>query len=110
MPDSKLSQERTRVGVLGGGAWGTALAIHCARMGHDTQLWAMEPEVVQDVNGPKHENTLFLKVTALMHGLCKDQLEHIDLDWLQYDPCWSDVSADLTQIHTQSLPCLLKTP
>ena len=64
MPDSKLSQERTRVGVIGGGAWGTALAIHCARMGHDTQLWAMEPEVVRDINGPKHENILFLKVIA----------------------------------------------
>ena len=63
MPDSKLSQERTRVGVIGGGAWGTALAIHCARMGHDTHLWAMEPEVVRDVN-EKHENTTFLKVNA----------------------------------------------
>ena len=32
---SGLSSERTRVSVLGGGAWGTALALHAARMGHE---------------------------------------------------------------------------
>lgn len=30
-----LSSERTKIGVLGGGAWGTSLALHAARMGHD---------------------------------------------------------------------------
>ena len=51
----------------GGGAWGTALAIHCARMGHRTLLWAREPEVVASVNGPARENTTFLKVGGEMH-------------------------------------------
>jgi len=56
-------QERVRVGVIGGGAWGTALARHCAHMGHDTQLWAREPEVVAGVNDPAvKENTTYLKV------------------------------------------------
>jgi glycerol-3-phosphate dehydrogenase len=41
---SGLSNERTSVGVVGGGAWGTALAVHCARMGHQVLLWALEPE------------------------------------------------------------------
>lgn len=41
---SGLSTERTNVGVVGGGAWGTALAVHCARMGHQVLLWALEPE------------------------------------------------------------------
>jgi len=55
-------QERVRVGVIGGGAWGTALARHCAHMGHDTQLWAREPEVVEGVNDPAvKENTTYLK-------------------------------------------------
>jgi len=50
------------VGVIGGGAWGTALARHCAHMGHDTQLWAREPEVVEGVNDPAvKENTTYLK-------------------------------------------------
>jgi len=46
-------------GVIGGGAWGTALAQVCARAGLATTLWAREPEVVEDVNAV-HENRLFL--------------------------------------------------
>jgi hypothetical protein len=45
MSRSGLSDERTQIGVIGGGAWGTALGIHCARMGHNVLLWAREPEV-----------------------------------------------------------------
>ncbi len=58
----KLSQEGTTVGVLGGGAWGTALAFHCVRKGHNTMLWARESEVVEGINGPEQENSMFLKV------------------------------------------------
>ncbi len=61
----KLSQEGTTVGVLGGGAWGTALAFHCVRKGHDTMLWAREKEVVEGINGPDQENSIFLKVYFL---------------------------------------------
>jgi glycerol-3-phosphate dehydrogenase (NAD(P)+) len=34
-----------RIGVIGGGAWGTALAQVAASGGSDTLLWAREPEV-----------------------------------------------------------------
>jgi glycerol-3-phosphate dehydrogenase (NAD(P)+) len=47
-----------RVGVIGGGAWGTALA-QVAAAGGETLLWAREPEVVESVNAG-HENRLFL--------------------------------------------------
>jgi glycerol-3-phosphate dehydrogenase (NAD(P)+) len=47
-----------KVGVLGGGAWGTALA-QVAAEGGETLLWAREPEVVESVNSG-HENRLFL--------------------------------------------------
>jgi glycerol-3-phosphate dehydrogenase (NAD(P)+) len=53
-----------RVGVVGGGAWGTALAIHSTRMKHETRLWANEPDVVADVN-ERHENRLYLPGIAL---------------------------------------------
>ena len=46
-------------GVIGGGAWGTALAQVCARAGLSVTLWAREAEVVADVNAV-HENRLFL--------------------------------------------------
>jgi glycerol-3-phosphate dehydrogenase (NAD(P)+) len=52
-----------RIGIIGGGAWGTALA-QVAAEGGDTLLWAREAEVVEAVNG-RHENELFLPGIAL---------------------------------------------
>jgi len=47
-----------RIGILGGGAWGTALATVVAGR-HETLLWAREPEVVAAVN-ERHVNPLYL--------------------------------------------------
>ena len=49
-----------RVAVIGGGAWGTALAQVAAAGGREVLLWALEDEVVSAVN-KIHENPLFLK-------------------------------------------------
>jgi glycerol-3-phosphate dehydrogenase (NAD(P)+) len=49
----------TRVAVIGGGAWGTALADLLARKGEHVTLWARESEVVESVN-LRHENNMFL--------------------------------------------------
>ena len=49
-----------RLAVIGGGAWGTALAQVASAGGRDTLLWALEDEVVTTVNRI-HENALFLK-------------------------------------------------
>jgi glycerol-3-phosphate dehydrogenase (NAD(P)+) len=38
-----------RVGVLGAGSWGTALAIEFARSGHDVLLWGRDPEVAASI-------------------------------------------------------------
>ena len=53
-----------KLGVLGGGAWGTALAQVAAADGRDTLLWAREPEVVDSINR-EHENAMFLPGVAL---------------------------------------------
>lgn len=53
-----------KLGVIGGGAWGTALAQLAAADGTDTLLWAREPEVVAGINA-RHENALFLPGVAL---------------------------------------------
>ncbi|HSQ62618.1 MAG TPA: glycerol-3-phosphate dehydrogenase, partial [Polyangiaceae bacterium] len=47
------------VAVVGAGAWGTALAIHAARMQHTVRLWTREPEVAASVERSR-ENTPFL--------------------------------------------------
>lgn len=48
-----------RIGVIGAGAWGTALAMAAARAGAEVVLQAREAEVVESVN-TRHENSLFL--------------------------------------------------
>ena len=53
-----------RCSVVGGGAWGTALADLLARAGHHTTIWAREPDVVVAIN-EQHENTRFLRGAAL---------------------------------------------
>jgi glycerol-3-phosphate dehydrogenase (NAD(P)+) len=52
------------VGVVGAGAWGTALAQVCASAGQKVTLWALEPEVVQAITATG-ENSLFLPGTKL---------------------------------------------
>jgi glycerol-3-phosphate dehydrogenase (NAD(P)+) len=58
----------TRIAVVGGGAWGTALADLLARKGDDVTLWAREPEVVESINHG-HVNTMFLPGAALAPAL-----------------------------------------
>lgn len=48
-----------RIGVIGGGAWGTALAQVAAAKGEPVLLWAREHAVVTAIN-LAHENTVFL--------------------------------------------------
>jgi len=53
-----------RIGIIGGGAWGTALAVTARRAGRDVTLWAREGEVVAAIN-ERHENPLFLPGIAI---------------------------------------------
>ena len=65
-----------KIAVLGGGAWGTALADLLAggaggaggARGYEVVLWAREPEVVDGVNRD-HANPLFLPDAPLAPGL-----------------------------------------
>lgn len=56
------------IAVIGGGAWGTALAAHAARLDHRVTLWAREPDVVTDVN-VRNENRPFLEGVPLPKSL-----------------------------------------
>ena len=53
-----------KIGVVGAGAWGTALAQAAATAGRDVTIWAREAEVVESINAA-HENTAFLKDVTL---------------------------------------------
>lgn len=58
-----MSQQDT-IGVIGAGAWGTALAQMLASDGRDVTLWAYEPEVVEAIN-TDHRNPLYLPSATL---------------------------------------------
>ena len=49
-----------RIGVIGAGAWGTALAMTAQRAGNEVIIQAHEPHVAKAIND-KHENSVFLK-------------------------------------------------
>lgn len=53
-----------KIGVVGGGAWGTALAQVAARGGESVLLWAREAEVVASINEAR-ENRRFLSGITL---------------------------------------------
>ena len=55
-------------GVVGAGAWGTALAIALNRAGRDVSLWAFEPELAA-VLDKKRENTTYLPGVKLPDGI-----------------------------------------
>ena len=48
-----------KIGVVGAGAWGTALAQTLAKAGRDVCLWSFEPELVSMI-GTAHENRTYL--------------------------------------------------
>lgn len=57
-----------KIGVIGGGAWGTALAQVLAKNGRDVIMWALEQEVVDSVNS-NHENDIYLPAVPLHENL-----------------------------------------
>jgi glycerol-3-phosphate dehydrogenase (NAD(P)+) len=57
-----------RCGVVGAGAWGTALADLLATGGHEVRLWAREPEVVRSIR-ERRENATFLPGFTLASSL-----------------------------------------
>lgn len=77
-----------KLGVIGGGAWGTALAQVAAADGRETLLWALEPEVVAAVND-HHENRVYLRGIPLSPAIraTADLTELDDCDaWLVVTP------------------------
>ena len=53
-----------KLAIVGGGAWGTALAQVAATGGRETLLWAIEDDVVAAINRI-HQNPVYLKGIAL---------------------------------------------
>ena len=88
----------TSVGVIGGGAWGTALAQSCARGGLTVRLQARETEVVESINA-RHENEAFLPGVKLDSGVIAvaDLADLAGLDFILAVPPAQHMRAVLTE-------------
>lgn len=60
--------ERQKIAVLGGGAWGTALAVTMLRASHECLIWARDAETVAAIN-ERRENPRYLPGVTLDEGL-----------------------------------------
>jgi glycerol-3-phosphate dehydrogenase (NAD(P)+) len=49
----------SQISLIGGGSWGSALAIVLARNGHEVRLWTYEPELAAEINQHRR-NSLYL--------------------------------------------------
>ncbi|MEM6812032.1 MAG: NAD(P)H-dependent glycerol-3-phosphate dehydrogenase [Pseudomonadota bacterium] len=71
-----------KIGIIGAGAWGTALAQNLSNSGLDVMLWAREEDVANSIN-TEHKNNLFLKDLPLNESIKashnKDDLSGCDL-------------------------------
>jgi glycerol-3-phosphate dehydrogenase (NAD(P)+) len=59
----------SKVGVIGAGAWGTAIARAIGQNGHDVMVWAFEQDVVDGINND-HVNPRYLAGVTLPASLC----------------------------------------
>ncbi|MEP2734679.1 MAG: NAD(P)H-dependent glycerol-3-phosphate dehydrogenase [Erythrobacter sp.] len=71
----------TTIGVLGAGAWGTALAQMLASDGSDVLIWALESELVDEINA-SHTNSLYLPSAKLLPNIkaTKDIADFTEID------------------------------
>jgi glycerol-3-phosphate dehydrogenase (NAD(P)+) len=92
------------VAVVGAGAWGTALALHAARLGHKVTLWARRSEIAEQIN-VRRENPDFLPGTRLdgaIRAVC-DPREAVDGAALII---WAVPSHGMRQVAREILPHL----
>jgi glycerol-3-phosphate dehydrogenase (NAD(P)+) len=90
-----------KLGIIGGGAWGTALAQVAAQGGRETLLWALEDDVAAAINRI-HENPVYLKGVKLNPAIraTRNLSELEDCDgWLVVTP------AQHTRAVLNLMPC-----
>ena len=69
-----------KVSILGAGSWGTALAIHLARTGHEVCLWGRDPEVSASIEAtrrhPRRFSDLEIPPTVRATSSLADAIAH----------------------------------
>ena len=60
-----------RVAVLGAGSWGTGLAVHLGRIGHEVRLWARDGALAAEI-AERRANAIYLPDTLLPASVTRD--------------------------------------
>jgi glycerol-3-phosphate dehydrogenase (NAD(P)+) len=68
---------RRTVAVLGAGSWGTALAVHLARIGHEVRLWARDSQLASDISAKRRNPTYLPDVVLPENVIVAASLERI---------------------------------
>lgn len=103
-----MNERGMSFGVIGGGAWGTALAQMLASDGSHVSLWARDPEVVEAIN-TDHENSVYLKGLPLSPSIVAtgDARDLGDVNALLVVPPAQHMRAVLTQFDVGNRPLIL---
>src|SRR5688572_29613442 len=67
-PAAQNGRGMAKIGIIGAGAFGTALSAVMRRAGHDVTIWAREREVAAAIN-ERIMNAIFLPGIALPPGI-----------------------------------------
>ena len=59
--NNEINIEEYKIGVVGAGSWGTAIAHLLGGKGFPIDLWAYEQEVVDQIKNDRENNRLFTR-------------------------------------------------
>jgi glycerol-3-phosphate dehydrogenase (NAD(P)+) len=76
IPITHSGTEFQRIGVLGAGAWGTALAVCAIAAGRDVKVWAREPEIAEALTKGRG-NPVFLPNVQLPAMSASTDIAHL---------------------------------
>ena len=80
------------IAVLGAGSWGTALAVHLGRLGHDVRLWGRDAALVARL-AEVRENADYLPGVRLVDGVRPTASSAITCDIGKSVPCSRPLAA-----------------
>ena len=68
-----------RIAIIGGGSWGTAIAVIAARAGHEVRLWSRNAEVIRSINEDR-VNSRYLRSVQIPSSVTATSELHAALD------------------------------
>lgn len=99
------------IAVLGAGGWGTAVAVHLAKLGHEVSLWASRPEWATELSTHRENRRLLSGVripesVRITHD-CQEAVHAVDLWVIAIPSAFLRETLEPFQSHIQNTTRLL---